>query len=505
MVIRILTILVGLVALLSIIACGEPSPEQATKDAKDEARDTYDDQIGALEELDFPDGGEVESLLRLASVNMQGATCGLRTDNEVVCWGDLDNYKGFSGKFTSLSGGLSHICGLRENGSIECAGSNMAYQQGDVGQSRPPAGTFKALDAGGSHNCAISTDDSLVCWGSDSDGQSSPPEGKFKAIAAGHRFTCAIQMDDTVECWGTNEKRRLASPSGEFVQIDAGSFHTCGIIKSGAILCWGDNEDGATSAPGGKFTSVSAGGGFSCGVHEGGELSCWGLNTSDGKFNEPPSGQFTSVSIDAGNSCGIRTDGNLVCWGNFSKEHAPPFESDEEDGESIGTAQGEPQAQVSPLADSQTPTDSPAPTLEPVKSEVAEPTVAVAAMQEQATAVPISTNTPAPTPTENPLEQQKRLGPRMLLVGALGNGGILSGKYEYQDATGNKIVQGDSCFLIVNMDGQNREMIQAVKGEPFIEYIQDKHGRVIFQGENGGCTGSPAIGYALHRIGNVGD
>ena len=124
---RLILFLAGLLAALTIVACGELSPEQATKDAKDEARKTYDKQVDALDDLEFPEGQEVETLLKLSSVNMKGGFCGLRADNEIFCWGEGHQ---LSGKFTSISGGSGHICGLRENGNIECAGMNTAYQQG---------------------------------------------------------------------------------------------------------------------------------------------------------------------------------------------------------------------------------------------------------------------------------------------------------------------------------------------------------------------------------------
>ena len=111
---------------------------------------------------------------------------------------------------------------------------------------------------------------------------------------------------------------------------------------------------------------------------------------------------------------------------------------------------------------------------------------------------------PVPTPTEGAWEQE-RLGPRTLRVGVLGNNGIVAGKYEYQDATGDKIVWGDSCILKLNQATPQQENIKLEKGQPFTFYIQDKHGYVFLDGEDGGCTEDSSVGYALLRVGGIGD
>ena len=407
----------GLMTVVWSVSCGETSPEQRTREVIDSAREKYEEQVDAIKDLQPFERREVETPLRLTVVNMSGPSCGLRPDNEVVCWGDESNWKGFTGKFTAISGGFIHICGLRENQTIECAGSNTSFGE-EVGQARPPAGEFKDLSAGAFHNCAISLDDSLVCWGRNDSGQSTAPDGKYRTVAAGLHHTCAISMNDSVECWGKSREGFLLSPSGEFVQIDADSFHTCGLRRDDSIVCWGDNEDGATSAPGGEFSSVSVGGGFSCGIHKNDALNCWGINTGGDEFNEAPSGKFGTVSLSAGNSCGIKTDGNLLCWGNMGEESVPPFEA--ETSRQIATAATPtPSSTVAPTPTLIPPTaavsaavalpaatvataTSPAPTSTPIATATPEPTSTLIA-----TAAPASTSTPAataaPAPTSTPV------------------------------------------------------------------------------------------------------
>ncbi len=160
----------------------------------------------------------------------------------------------------------------------------------------------------------------------------------------------------------------------------------------------------------------------------------------------------------------------------------------------VEPAQGEPQAQV----------NEPGLTAAVIPPTTL-PTATIASEPSQATQAPRRIRrSPVPTPTEGTWEQE-RLGPRNLLVGALGNGGIVSGKYEYQDAIGDKIVWGDSCFLKINLGTSKQENIQLEKGQPFTFYIQDKHGYVILDGGDEGCAGDSSVGYALLRVGGVGD
>lgn len=157
----------------------------------------------------------------------------------------------------------------------------------------------------------------------------------------------------------------------------------------------------------------------------------------------------------------------------------------------VEPAQGERTAQVSSPSgggSSSVPTD----TSETVRAATIAPPATIDVVRMRAT----------PQDITLPMEW---LGPKNLLVGALGNGGIEQGKYEYQDDTGNKIVQGDSCFLTINLGTPAEERIQAEKGKPFNTYIHHRYRYVIFEGYDGGCTGDASIDYGLYRVGSIAD
>ena len=64
-----------------------------------------------------------------------------------------------SGPFTSVAVGLSHLCGLRSDGTVICWGDN------DRGQAEAPGGRFTALTAGDASTCGLRPDGPIVCWG----------------------------------------------------------------------------------------------------------------------------------------------------------------------------------------------------------------------------------------------------------------------------------------------------------------------------------------------------
>ncbi|MYG87308.1 MAG: hypothetical protein F4190_02100, partial [Acidimicrobiales bacterium] len=101
---------------------------------------------------------------------------------------------------------------------------------------------FAAITASAYHNCGLRQNGTVECWGSNRSGESSPPSGAFTAIAIGVGHSCGIRENGTVECWGDNWKGRSSPPSGAFTAITASAYHNCGIRENGTVACWGLNE-----------------------------------------------------------------------------------------------------------------------------------------------------------------------------------------------------------------------------------------------------------------------
>ena len=135
---------------------------------------------------------------------------------------------------------------------------------------QPPAPSrYSSISAGDLHTCGLKLDGGVDCFGSDGLGQSSPPAGEFLQVAAGGVHTCGINAgDSTVACWGS-----AAVPSGpaqlKFAQIDSGHRHTCGVAARAnnqaphKVICWGapglDRTDDLEHSGGDHIYSVSVG------------------------------------------------------------------------------------------------------------------------------------------------------------------------------------------------------------------------------------------------------
>ena len=168
-------------------------------------------------------------------------SCGLKQDNTLWCWGKTEfiyenMYKDFvlepelltEDKFIDIAignnnGGYS-ICGIKEDDTLWCWGSNNSGQLGNGSQS-------------------------------DSDIPVQVGNDKWKTVSTGWNYTCGIKDDNSLWCWGNNyyfklgdgteelrTKPKKITDNSDWLKISLGKIHTCGIKNDKSLWCWGSNR-----------------------------------------------------------------------------------------------------------------------------------------------------------------------------------------------------------------------------------------------------------------------
>ena len=259
---------------------------------------------------DNDDGQTDAPIGRFSAVSAGGDhTCGLLESGAVECWGynEYGQADAPAGRFSAVSAGGNHTCGLLESGEVECWGDNSYYLVGDTGEwqfietgkTDAPAGRFSAVSAGGSHSCGLRETGVIECWGDNSYGKTDAPTGRFSAVSAGKSHSCGLRETGAIECWPAFSYDYTTSPTdapeGRFSAVSAGRFHSCGLRETGAVECWGSDQythyerfplTWPWEAPEGRFSAVSAGWSHSCGLRETGAVECWGWHYS-GQLDVP--------------------------------------------------------------------------------------------------------------------------------------------------------------------------------------------------------------------------
>lgn len=236
-------------------------------------------------------------------------TCAIKADGSLWCWGangngalgvgdtdsrDAPTRVGSAENWETVSGGsetFAATCGVRSDGSLWCWGSNVRHQLG-LGDASECGGTGQCLvptrvgsdsdwadvSVGpGSSPCAVKSDGSLWCWGSNAvgqlglgdashcggTGQCSRPtrvgaDSDWSSVSMAIEYGCAIRGSGELWCWGVNDSGQLGvgdtdsrpaplrvGSESDWVSVTVEHHHACAVRGPGWLYCWGSDAYGA--------------------------------------------------------------------------------------------------------------------------------------------------------------------------------------------------------------------------------------------------------------------
>lgn len=307
------------------------------------------------------------------------ATCGLRSDGTVVCWGAPFDKPALVPlpRAVEISVGAKLACARTAEGHVACLGLQLVEPQRQFGPEGPGKAAVlpgiadaKQISVGSTHACVLRAGGVLSCWGDNTFGQlgngtfestETPVPvslGPVLAVSAGDSATCALTKDG-VHCWGRADPGQLGdgsaphelcaaasvmcSPLPVLVQglsnpqrISVARGGACALNGDSRVRCWGlpsavesyGMSPIAIEIPGVlDATAVYAGDGRGFAIRPGGGLRSWGDNQSgalgDGVL-KPHKVPVDVVSLDGvirvtggdSHACALRENGDVLCWGS---------------------------------------------------------------------------------------------------------------------------------------------------------------------------------------------
>lgn len=246
-------------------------------------------------------------------------TCGITSSGRAYCWGADMNDDGYS-----LATGM--------------LGSGAGASSADAPRAVTGGRRFSSISAGTDHFCGLTSDSRAYCWGGNAYGQlgdgttvdSAQPTAvlgttRYVSITTAHIYTCGITVQRGVICWGADRGSAPTMVLGgrSIVRLEATETDLCGLTNVGKLLCLDTNIfKGVAGAP--KYSDLAVGSGevYSlCGLQNNGTVYCWGMasdpmmletdlrfkSVAQGGLNMPEGVQF---------SCGLTPSGIAYCWGS---------------------------------------------------------------------------------------------------------------------------------------------------------------------------------------------
>lgn len=247
----------------------------------------------------------------------------------------------------SIAVGERHVCALRNDNAIYCAGDNTFGQLGTGILSAPQptpvlATEWTALGApssvhAGRQNTSVRDSSGMLFGvgangnrqlGTTAGGAAIPTRGAaavpaLSTVAFGNAHGCGITPANEAYCWGDSDEgqgdsARGTSPNGHPpeliasltaqmpVRVGTGTNHVCAVLSGARLACWGDGELFRLG-----YVATD-----SCPNATAGPISC---QTTPGIV---PLAGVMDVAAGHEHTCAAMTDGSVMCWGSNDRGQA---------------------------------------------------------------------------------------------------------------------------------------------------------------------------------------
>ena len=219
---------------------------------------------------------------------------------------------------TSVAAGELHAVGLKSDGTVVAAGSNL------YGQLNVESWTgITQMAASTPHTVGLRSDGTVVAVGYNEYGQLNVDTwAGITQVAAGVWHTVGLRSNGRAVAVGNNDYGQLGVDSwAGITQVEAGWRHTVGLRSDGKVEAAGDNGDGQLNVDDWTgITQIAAGSKYTVGLKSDGTVVAVGFSRH-GALNVESWTGITQVDAESETTVGLKSDGAALETGRMDSSN----------------------------------------------------------------------------------------------------------------------------------------------------------------------------------------
>jgi len=176
-------------------------------------------------------------------------SCGVSASYELSCWGE--EYYGYSTlmqeyELKRIEMSWGGICGLSLTGNIHCVLMPSFVELTEY--------VFVDLCVGDIHVCGLTEEGSVECnsgygdWSYPSDVED-PFIGIDCSNSSSEEDVCVVHSSGRLSCFSSDALLSSPPEGHHYTQVSVGVYHACAVTQAGEVVCWGRDEWGLLDTP----------------------------------------------------------------------------------------------------------------------------------------------------------------------------------------------------------------------------------------------------------------